>query len=232
MLQQDPSSTRPERDSIPRSTDDYDTSTKETAVSNGVEKPEVDIQEELERLKEIILMSSRIPWTRYTFVDEDRLLDQIELIQFHLPKVFEQAVNLVTNREEIMLKAKRYSQDLIRSAEQQAADILDEMTLVQQAEAEAQVIWQQTLQECQQMKDNLALDLQDMEDRAIRELQEQQQKLLDECDLIQQGADDYADRVLEDLEGRLGEMLRTIRNGRRQLDNERSPAPSTNESQS
>ncbi|MDJ1184336.1 hypothetical protein [Roseofilum casamattae] len=231
MLQQDPYSTRPERDSIPRSADDYDASTNETAVSNSVEKPEVDIQEELERLKEIILMSSRIPWTRYTFVDEDRLLDQIELIQFHLPKVFEQAVNLVTNREEIMLKAKRYSQDLIRSAEQQAAEILDEMTLVQQAEAEAQVIWQQTLQECQQMKDNLALDLQEMEDRAIRELQEQQQKLLDECDLIQQGADDYADRVLEDLEDRLGEMLRTIRNGRRQLEDERSPAPSASESQ-
>lgn len=214
MLQQDSPSLSSERDSRPQPQGD--------SLANGLnEKPELDIQEELERLKEMILMSNRMPWTRYTFVDEDQLLDQIELIQFHLPKVFEQAVTLVSNRDEIMLKAKRYAQDLISAAEQQAAEILDEMALVQQAEQEAQVIWQQTLQECQKAKESLAAELKEIEKQATVDLELQRQKLLKECEAIQKGADEYADRILQDLEGRLGEMLRTIRNGRNQLQEER-----------
>lgn len=213
MLQQDPSPINSERESIPQPKG-------ETPV-NGTHglnaKPEVDIQEELERLKEMILMSTQIPWTKYTFVDEDQLLDQIELIQFHLPKVFEQAVTLVSNRDEIMLKAKRYAQDLISAAEQQASEILDEMSLVQQAEQEAQVIWQQTLQECQKTKENLLSELQELEKESTQDLELQRQKILEECEIIQKGADDYADGVLQDLEGRLGEMLRVVRNGREQL---------------
>lgn len=213
MLQQDPSPINSERE--PDEPPQGESSANATSGLNA--KPEVDIQEELERLKEMILMSTRIPWTRYTFVDEDQLLDQIELIQFHLPKVFEQAVTLVSNRDEIMLKAKRYAQDLISAAEQQASEILDEMSLVQQAEQEAQVIWQQTLQECQMTKENLVLELQELEKQSTEGLELQRQNLLQECEMIQKGADDYADQVLQDLEGRLGEMLRVVRNGREQL---------------
>lgn len=213
MLQQDPSSINSERESI--SQPQGETSVNGTHGLNA--KPEVDIQEELERLKEMILMSTQIPWTKYTVVDEDQLLDQIELIQFHLPKVFEQAVTLVSNRDEIMLKAKRYAQDLISAAEQQASEILDEMSLVQQAEQEAQVIWQQTLQECQKTKENLLAELQELEKQSTEDLESQRQKILEECEMIQKGADRYADGVLQDLEGRLGEMLRVVRNGREQL---------------
>ncbi|MBP0015086.1 MAG: DivIVA domain-containing protein [Roseofilum sp. SBFL] len=213
MLQQDPSPINSERE--PHEPPQAESSANGTSGLNT--KPEVDIQEELERLKEMILMSTGIPWTHYTFVDEDQLLDQIELIQFHLPKVFEQAVTLVSNRDEIMLKAKRYSQDLISTAEQQASEILDEMSLVQQAEQEAQAIWQQTLQECQKTKENLVLELQELEKQSTQDLELQRQKLLEECEMIQKGADDYADQVLQDLESRLGEMLRVVRNGREQL---------------
>ncbi|MDJ1176935.1 hypothetical protein [Roseofilum capinflatum] len=213
MLQQDPSPINSERE--PTSPTQGEPSPNGSSGLHG--KPDVDIQEELERLKEMILMSAQIPWTRYTFVDEDQLLDQIELIQFHLPKVFEQAVTLVSNRDEIMLKAKRYSQDLISAAEQQASEILDEMSLVQQAEQEAQVIWQQTLQECQKTKENLLFELEELEKQSTEDLELKRQKILEECEIIQKGADDYADQVLHDLEGRLGEMLRVVRNGREQL---------------
>jgi len=213
MLQQDPSPINSERE--PTSPTQGEPAPNGSSGLHG--KPDVDIQEELERLKEMILMSAQIPWTRYTFVDEDQLLDQIELIQFHLPKVFEQAVTLVSNRDEIMLKAKRYSQDLISAAEQQASEILDEMSLVQQAEQEAQVIWQQTLQECQKTKENLLFELEELEKQSTEDLELKRQKILEECEIIQKGADDYADQVLHDLEGRLGEMLRVVRNGREQL---------------
>jgi len=217
MLQQDPSPINSERENVSQPQGEASVN-----GTNGLHaKPEVDIQEELERLKEMILMSTQIPWTRYTFVDEDQLLDQIELIQYHLPKVFEQAVTLVSNRDEIMLKAKRYAQDLISAAEQQASEILDEMSLVQQAEQEAQVIWQQTLQECQKAKENLLLELQELEQQSTEDLELKRQNILQECGIIQKGADEYADRVLHDLEGRLGEMLRVVRNGREQLQDDR-----------
>jgi type II secretory pathway predicted ATPase ExeA len=48
-----------------------------------------------------------------------------------------------------------------------------------------------------------------------------------ECEEIQAGADEYADRSLQDLEMRLTEMLRIVRNGRQQL----QPEPSMRQNQ-
>uniref|UniRef100_A0ACD5GZH2 Uncharacterized protein n=1 Tax=Desertifilum tharense IPPAS B-1220 TaxID=1781255 RepID=A0ACD5GZH2_9CYAN len=61
----------------------------------------------------IVYGSLRVPFTRYTLVDEDSLLDQIELVQFNLPKAFDQAVQVVEQRDEIILAAKEYAQELI-----------------------------------------------------------------------------------------------------------------------
>jgi cell division septum initiation protein DivIVA len=52
---------------------------------------------------------------------------------------------------------------------------------------------------------------------AQRELQEMLQRTQAECVQIQNGADEYADRVLGNIEHQLSEMLHIVRNGRQQL---------------
>jgi len=53
---------------------------------------EVDIQEELNRLEDIVLSSMRIPLTGRTLIDEDKLLEQLDFIRLSLPAVFQEAI--------------------------------------------------------------------------------------------------------------------------------------------
>jgi len=44
-------------------------------------------------------------------------------------------------------------------------------------------------------------------------------RAISECEDIQNGADDYADQMLDNIEHKLSDMLRVVRNGRDRLDN-------------
>jgi cell division septum initiation protein DivIVA len=72
---------------------------------------------------------------------------------------------------------------------------------------DCEAIQQATLAEVEQIRYQAQEELEDMRVRAMAE-----------CEEIQNGADDYADQVLDNIEHKLSDMLRVIRNGRDQLD--------------
>lgn len=177
----------------------------------------IDIQRELNKLEEMILDSIRVPLSRLTLVDEEQLLDQLDLVRLNLPTAFQEATEIVLHKEDVLVEAEQYAQEIIAGAEQRAAQILDEISIIRQAEAEAQRIRQQVQLECEAMQQQTLGDIEQVRRRAQQELEEMQRLALAECEEIQRGADDYADRVLRDMEDRLGEMMRIIRNGRQQV---------------
>ncbi|WP_228035577.1 hypothetical protein [Oculatella sp. LEGE 06141] len=185
----------------------------------------VDIQRELNKLEEMILDSPRIPLSRRTIVDEEHLLDQLDLIRLSLPTAFQEASEVVREKEELLLEAEQYAQEIIEAAEQRAAQILDEMGLLRQAELEVQQIQQRVQQECEAAREQTMADIEQMRRRAQQELEEIRQMAIAEAEDIQSGADDYADSVLKDMEQQLLDMVRVIRNGRQQLQPEPTPAP-------
>jgi F0F1-type ATP synthase membrane subunit b/b' len=181
----------------------------------------VDIQQELNKLEEIMLDSPRIPLSRWTMVDEEQLLEQLDLVRLSVPTAFNEAKEIIQNREEILLEAEHYAQDIIQAAEHRAAQILNEMGLVRQAELEAQQIRQQVQQECELLQEQTLSEIDQLRRQVQQEIEELRMMAIAECEEIQQGADDYADRVLRDMEQQLGDMIRIIRNGRQQLQPER-----------
>ncbi len=189
---------------------------------------DIDIQQELNKLEEIILASPRVPFTGRTLVDEDQLLDQLDAIRLNLPPAFRQAVQILQQRNTLMAEAERYAQDLIAAAEQQAAQILDELGIVRQAEQLAQQLKSQAQQDCDGLRTKVIGDIEQMQLQAQREWEALRQKALAEQDTIQQEADGYADQVLSSVEQQLSQMLRIIQNGRGQLQPPKespSPAP-------
>ncbi len=148
--------------------------------------------------------------TRWTWVDEEQLLEQLDLVRLSLPEAFHEAEAIARQKDEIFLHAEQYAQEVIETAERQAAQILNEMGILQRAEMEAQQIRQQALAEIERMRRQAQQDLEEMQRLAIAE-----------CEEIQAGADEYADRVLKEMELQLSEMMRVVRNGRQQL----QPAP-------
>jgi cell division septum initiation protein DivIVA len=165
----------------------------------------------------MILDSPRIPLSRRTLVDEEQLLEQLDLVRLGLPEAFHEAEEIVRHKEDILLQAEQYAQEVIETAERRASQIMNEMGILRQAEMEAQQLRQRVQQECDMAKEQTITELERMRRQVRQELDEMQRLALEECEEIQAGADEYADRVLKEMEMQLSEMMRVIRNGRQQL---------------
>lgn len=172
----------------------------------------------------MILDSPRIPLTRRTLVDEEQLLDQLDVVRINLPEAFREAEAIILHKDEIIRQTEEYAEQLIVVAEQRADQILDEIGIIRQAEREADLIRKQVQEECEVIKEQTLAEIERMRQQAQQELDQMRQRTIAECEDIQNGADDYADRVLKNIEQQLGDMLRVIRNGRHQLHND-SPTP-------
>jgi len=183
----------------------------------------IDIQRELNRIEEILFDSLHIPFTQRTLVDEEVLLAQLDLVRENLPAAVEEAEKIVRQREEILLEAEEYAQEIMEAAEGRAAQILDEIGIIQQAELEANQIRKRVQQECETIQEQTRAEIERMRLQAQQELEQMRQLALADCEDIQNGADDYADAVLLSIEQQLSEMLRVIRNGRQQLHSELPP---------
>lgn len=177
----------------------------------------VDLQQELNALEEMILDSPRLPLTGKTLVDEEQLLDQLDLIRLNLPGAFQMAQEIIARRNEVILEAENYGRQMLAGAEARAQDLTDELGIVRQAEMEAKQIRQQVQQECEQLREQVLNEVEQIRQNAKQELEIMRRTAIDESEEIQRGADEYADNVLADMEKRLGEMMRIVRNGRHQL---------------
>lgn len=212
MSRQEPSNVNPDQHKHSPSTE-----------ASSSEPRSVDIQQELNRLEEMILASPRIPLSRKTLVDEERLLDQLDLVRLHLPTVFQEAQAIVQQKQDILLEAEQYARDLIQVAEARAAQILNEMDIIRQAELQARQIQQQVQQECEAAQERNIVEINQMHTQARQELEEMRQQAITESEDIQRGADEYADRVLQNIEQQINDILRIIHNGRQQLQPQAPP---------
>ena len=198
----------------------------EGEASSG--SPGVDIQRELNRLEEIILDSPRIPFVGRTLIDEEQLLDQLDIVRLNLPVAFQEAEMIVRHKDEILQEAELYAEEIIENAEQRAAQILNEMGLVQQAKVEADQLRNQVQLDCEAIQQATIAEIEQIRYQAQQELEEMRARAIAECDEIQNGADDYADHILNNIEQQLTDMLKVIRNGRQQLEKDGTVGTSLN----
>lgn len=168
-------------------------------------------------MEEMVLDSPRLPLTGKTLVDEEQLLDQLDLVRLNLPSAFQVAQEVIGRRDEILREAEDYGRQILATAETRAVELTDELGIIRQAEQEAQQVRQQIQQECDALREQALAEVDQIRQQAKQELNEMRQNALLESEQIQQGADDYADGVLEDMEQRLTDMMRIVRNGRQQI---------------
>ncbi len=184
----------------------------------------MDIQQEMNRLEEMILDSPRVPLSRRTLIDEDQILEQLDLLRLSLPPAFQEATEVLNSKEAILLEAEHYAQEVIHDAERRASEILNEMGLIRQAEEEAKQIRQRVQRECEEIHTQAVSEVDQLRRQVQQEIEELRMMAIAECEDIQRGADAYADRVLRDMEQQMVDMIRVIRNGRQQLQIDASSA--------
>jgi F0F1-type ATP synthase membrane subunit b/b' len=176
-----------------------------------------DILEALNQLEDCILDSPRIPLSGRNLVSEDELLDQLDAVRLNLPSAFQEAAQLIQQRDEILTEAEQYAQEIVSTAEKQAAAILSDMTIIRQAELQAQQMRSQVEQECAALRSRTLAEIEQLQQQARREWEEMRQDAIAECQGIQQDADNYAEQVLSRMERQFAEMLGVLQNGRQQL---------------
>ncbi|MEN9517689.1 MAG: hypothetical protein RLZZ381_277 [Cyanobacteriota bacterium] len=162
---------------------------------------------ELDALEELIVNSTHVPLTELIIIDRVIFLHQLNQIKEHLPVDLATALTIVNHKQQIISEAENYAAALVKSAEEQARQILHDSSILRQAELDGAKIRLKTEQECEHLKQV-----------AFNEMRQLHQNAIAESQAIQKGADDYADRVLGDIEQRMQHMLLVIQNGRQQLD--------------
>lgn len=175
------------------------------------------IQQELDRIEEIVLESPRVPLSGKTMVSEDALLDQLDVVRVNLPAAIQESVQITQQREEILLQAEQRAQEIVATAKEQAAVILDEMAIVRQAESQTAQLRAQTEQECAALTDQTLREIEQLQTQARKEWEETRARTISEAKTIQEDADTYADQVLANMERQFMEMLHILRNGRQQI---------------
>ncbi len=181
------------------------------------------MEEELNRLEEIIVSGFRIPLTGRTLVDDEKLLEQLDFIRASLPAVFQEAASMLDQKEEILLEAEEYGQQVVEAAQAKRAQILAQSDIIQQAEREAEQLRRQVQQECDALMQETLAEIEEQRRACMQELEEMRQAAIAQAQEIENGADQYADSVLEGIEQDLKDMLRIVTNGRQELRADMSP---------
>ncbi|BAZ46235.1 hypothetical protein NIES4102_32640 [Chondrocystis sp. NIES-4102] len=196
MLQADYSQNNPIDDHQSQAPEDVDNQSQTT----------FNLQLELDNLEELILAGTNVPLTELKLVDAGLLLEQLNEIKASLPVELATANEIVNRRQDIINEAQGYAYLIIESAEKKAIEIVQESSIVRQAELDGAKIRLRTEQECENLKQVTKNEIEQWRKEAIAE-----------CQIIQKEADNYADNVLADLEEKIIQMLTIIRNGRQQL---------------
>lgn len=176
------------------------------------------LQQQLQQLEEIIVLDGlKMPMTRRTLVDEEKLLAQLLAVERSIPETVQAAESILQNRDEILARAQRYAQETVESAQKRAAQIADELTIIQQAEKEAQRLRQQVQEEVDVIRQRSVSEIERVRRQTQQEIEAMRHAAQAECEQIQRDADCYADQTLKDLEAQLSHMLNVIQNGRQHL---------------
>ena len=177
----------------------------------------------IDRLEEQILDSPRVPLTGKTMVNEEELLELIDTLRLSLPEVIATAQEIIHYKERIIKEAQQQVQQILAEANQRAYQVANELGIIDRAEQEARQLRHIALAECEQLRQQTSIEIDRLRSYHIQEIERMRENVMSECQHIQAGADEYADRVLHNLEDGLTDVLQTIQRGRQRLNADYDP---------
>lgn len=174
----------------------------------------------IDRLEETILNSPRLPLIGKIMVNEEDLLDQLDLIRLNLPEIVATAQEIVQHKDRLVRETQQQVQQILAEANQRAYQVANEIGIVDRSEQEARQIRQMAIAESEHLKHQAIIEVERIRDRNLQDMERMRSQLAIECEEIQAGADEYADRVLQNMEHQLTDILQAIHRGRQRLNTE------------
>jgi vacuolar-type H+-ATPase subunit H len=160
-------------------------------------------QQELEQLANLLAEGMKIPLTDLVLVDAALIIERIEALDRHFPTAFATAREIIDRQQQIITEAENYARNLVTAAELHASEIIEESAIIHQAELQAAAI-----------KLEAETTAQSLQEKTKAETDYWRALAMDECRDLQSDADEYADRVLDNLELQVQDVLNVIQRSR------------------
>jgi hypothetical protein len=123
----------------------------------------VDIGARLQQIAELIEQAKSMPLSSSVLVNREEIMELLEAARADLPEEIKQARWVVKDREELITKARKDGEAVLRSAQEQQARLLSETEVVRAAHEEAQ----QVLTEAREQARQLRLEAEDYVDAKL-----------------------------------------------------------------
>ena len=141
----------------------------------------VSLETMLENLEEVLEEGMSVPLSGgKRMVDVDVARDIIDDIRINMPQEILQAKAIVQDRAQILAKAKKEAEEMVRAAEERARVLLNREEIVRQAEEKAKAITAEANQQATQLRATVTKYC----DNMLATTQEQLQKSYNELKIV------------------------------------------------
>jgi len=97
----------------------------------------VDIQFLVERLEALVVNGQKLPMTSKVILEQAAILDLIDQMRVAIPEEVKQARRIVQESERVVQKAREEGEQIIGAAQEQAAILLQDQSILREAESRA-----------------------------------------------------------------------------------------------
>jgi vacuolar-type H+-ATPase subunit H len=105
---------------------------------------EVDIQFLVERLEALVVNARKVPMTSQVILEQAAVLDLIDQLRVAIPEEVKQARRINQETDRVLTKAREEAEQIIGAAQEQAALLLQDQSIVREAESRAQDVLDRT----------------------------------------------------------------------------------------
>lgn len=141
----------------------------------------VSLETMLENLEEVLEEGMSVPLSGgKRMVDVDAARDIIDDIRINMPQEILQAKAIVQDRAQILAKAKKEAEEMVRAAEERARILLNREEIVRQAEEKSKAITAEANQQATQLRATVTKYC----DNMLATTQEQLQKSYNELKIV------------------------------------------------
>lgn len=100
----------------------------------------MDIQFLVERLEAMVVSARKMPMTNQVLLEQAAILDVIDQLRIAIPEEVRQARKINQEQERVLTRAREEAEQIIGAAQEQAALLLQDQSILRQAESRAQEI--------------------------------------------------------------------------------------------
>ncbi len=122
----------------------------------------MDIQFLVERLEAMVVSARKLPMTNQVILEQAAVLDLVDQLRIAIPEEVRQARKILQEQERVLASAREEAEQIIGAAQEQAALLLQDQSILRQAESRAEEIAQaagHTADETMRGADQYAADI-------------------------------------------------------------------------